>query len=494
MNSIITHRPLKSTFINTYLARLVKWVVAGKRHDVNSQQPLLVTSCALVCGLGERRRCLIGPRLNVTSGTGPVLLQVMFSWNCASLCASSVNCRVSAVFKVLLTMAFSLNRRFIRYSRNAVPFFRFNLHTNFQRNAEAANPMPKEQDETENLGNNKRQFFKTENILPFSSFLTDKFGRQHTYLRISLTERCNLRCQYCMPQEGVQLNPTASLLTTSEIVYLVKLFVSQGVDKIRLTGGEPLVRQDVVDIVGAIKDLGVKSIAMTTNGLLLAKKLPSLKEKGLSMLNISLDTLVPQKFEFISRRKGWDRVMASINLALQMGFSPVKINCVVMRGLNEDEIVDFVALTEDKNLDVRFIEYMPFDGNKWNDRKLVPYKEMLDKIYQRWPKLEKIQDGANDTTKAFKIPGSIGKVGFITSMTDHFCGTCNRLRITADGNLKVCLFGNAEVSLRDAIRDNTSEDQLLGIIGAAVGRKKKQHAGMLNLANMKNRPMILIGG
>ncbi|KAI8477673.1 Molybdenum cofactor synthesis protein 1, partial [Branchiostoma belcheri] len=170
------------------------------------------------------------------------------------------------------------------------------------------------------------------------------------------------------------------------------------------------------------------------------------------------------------------------------------LNCVVMRGVNEEEICDFVAMTEKKALDVRFIEYMPFDGNKWNHNKMVTYQEMLDTIRQRWPDLEKMRDGPNDTSKAYRVPGFRGQMGFVTSMSEHFCGSCNRLRITADGNLKVCLFGNSEVSLRDTLRARTSEEELLKIIGAAVGRKKKQHAGMFNIAKMKNRPMILIGG
>ncbi|MBN3299082.1 MOCS1 protein, partial [Amia calva] len=334
-----------------------------------------------------------------------------------------------------------------------------------------------------------------EDPLPFSAFLTDGFGRQHSYLRISLTEKCNLRCQYCMPEEGVALTPRSQLLSTAEVLTLAGLFVQQGVDKIRLTGGEPLIRPDVVHIISELRKLeGLKTIAVTTNGMNLARLLPSLKEAGLGLLNVSLDSLVPAKFEFIVRRKGFHKVMEGIDKALELGYNPVKVNCVVMRGLNEDELLDFVALTEKKPLEVRFIEYMPFDGNKWNFKKMVSYQEMLDRIRQHWPDLEKLPAGQTDTAKTFKVPGFQGQVGFITSMSEHFCGSCNRLRITADGNLKVCLFGNAEVSLRDCLRSGASEEELLQIIGAAVGRKKKQHAGMFNISQMKNRPMILIGG
>lgn len=331
-------------------------------------------------------------------------------------------------------------------------------------------------------------------ILPFSAFLTDSFGRQHNYLRISLTERCNLRCQYCMPALGVDLTAKDQLLSSSEIIQIASIFVEEGVNKIRLTGGEPSIRSDIVELVDKLKKLeGLETLAMTTNGILLARKLPALKEAGLDLLNVSLDTLVPAKFEFITRRKGFEKVIQGIDLALELGYKPLKMNCVVMRGLNDDELTSFVELTRDKEIDVRFIEYMPFEGNKWNDKKMVPYHEMLEIIRRKY-ELHRLEDTSNDTSKAYKVPGFKGKIGFITSMSEHFCGSCNRLRLTADGNLKVCLFGNAETSLRDLLRSGASKEELVNIIGQAVGRKKKQHAGMSNLANMKNRPMILIGG
>ncbi|XP_052009511.1 molybdenum cofactor biosynthesis protein 1 isoform X1 [Xyrauchen texanus] len=337
----------------------------------------------------------------------------------------------------------------------------------------------------------RRQVLK--DVLPFSAFLTDSFGRRHNYLRISLTEKCNLRCQYCMPEEGVKLTPRSQLITSEEVLTLARLFVQEGVNKIRLTGGEPLIRPDVLHIITELRKLeGLKTIAVTTNGMNLARMLPGLKKAGVDLLNISLDSLVPAKFEFIVRRKGFHKVMESIEKAIEMGYNPVKVNCVVTRGLNEDELLDFVALTERKNLDVRFIEYMPFDGNRWNFKKMVSYQEMLDRIKQKWPNLEPVPGEETDTAKAFRVPGFQGQLGFITSMSDHFCGSCNRLRITADGNLKVCLFGNSEVSLRDCLRSGASEEELLHIIGSAVGRKKKRHAGMFNISQMKNRPMILI--
>jgi cyclic pyranopterin phosphate synthase len=368
---------------------------------------------------------------------------------------------------------------------------------------------------------------------PFSDFLTDKFSRQHNYLRISVTERCNLRCVYCMPEEGVPLSPQSHLLTTPEIVHLSSIFVGQGVDKIRLTGGEPTVRRDIVDLmrqIGELRSNGLKELCITTNGISLHRKLDSMVESGLTGVNLSLDTLDPHQFTIMTRRNGHDAVMKSINRILEMNKLgakiKLKINCVVMRDLNSREILPFVELGRENDIEVRFIEYMPFDGNKWSERKMLSYKEMLAMIQEKYPSVQRVQDHPNDTSKTYKIPGFMGRMGFITSMTENFCGSCNRLRITGDGNLKVCLFGNAEVSLRDILRESNNgqpidaeameaikqvemdrrqgsavntgtserEARLLDVIGLAVKRKKAKHAGMGELKDMKNRPMILIGG
>ncbi|KAG6580149.1 Molybdenum cofactor biosynthesis protein A [Phytophthora cinnamomi] len=227
--------------------------------------------------------------------------------------------------------------------------------------------------------------------------LVDRFGRAHTYLRISLTERCNLRCRYCMPEEGVPLQPNQDLLTTPEIIRLAKLFASSGVKRIRLT---------------------VRGV--TTNGITLQRKLLALQRAGADRLNISLDTLQPEKFAHITRRQGFTRVMNSIVEAQALGFAPLKINCVVQRHFNLDEIVGFVKFTEKHAVDVRFIEWMPFDSNRWNDETFVPFKEMMDLIKAVFPTVEKLHDGANDTSKAFHVPGFKGQFGFITSMSEHF--------------------------------------------------------------------------
>ncbi|PPJ57115.1 hypothetical protein CBER1_00482 [Cercospora berteroae] len=373
---------------------------------------------------------------------------------------------------------------------------------------------------------------------PFSEFLTDNFDRQHDYLRISLTERCNLRCTYCMPSEGIQLSPDREILTTPEIYYLSALFVNQGVNKIRLTGGEPTVRKDIVPLmqqIGSLRRNGLKELALTTNGISLHRKLDDMVEAGLTGVNISLDTLDPLQFPLLTRRNGFNAVMKSIDRVQEMNKLgagiKLKINCVAMRGINDDQILKFVEMTREQDLEVRFIEYMPFGGNRWAQKKMLPYAEMVDLIKVQYPTLSRLRDAKNDTSKTWQVPGFKGRVGFITSMTHNFCGTCNRLRITSDGNLKVCLHGNAEVSLRDLLRaDNfgnpmdeqafeairqteldrrniergnlrldgeegwmTKERQLLEVIGAAVKRKAAKHADMGDLENMQNRPMILIG-
>ncbi|KXZ52967.1 hypothetical protein GPECTOR_8g34 [Gonium pectorale] len=332
-----------------------------------------------------------------------------------------------------------------------------------------------------------------------AAMLTDRFSRHHTYLRISLTERCNLRCTYCMPDEGVALTPGGQLLSTPEIMRLARLFVEAGVTKIRLTGGEPTLRRDITELVSQLSGLrpaGLRSIAITSNGIVLGRQLPALKEAGLSAVNISLDTLRPERFEALARRPGHGRVMEAIRTAVGLGYDPVKVNVVVMRGVNDDEVGDFAALTAAQPVNVRFIEYMPFDGNVWSDSKMVPYRELLSRIQAAFPDtpLERLEDPRGEVAKNFRLRGHRGSVSFITSMTEHFCSDCNRLRLLADGNLKVCLFGASEVSLRDAMRGGATDAELRAIIGAAVGRKRAAHAGMLQLAASPNRPMITIGG
>ena len=332
-------------------------------------------------------------------------------------------------------------------------------------------------------------------MAPESHPLTDSFGRRHTYLRISLTERCNLRCQYCMPADGIALSPRDHILTFEEIERLARLFVRLGVDKIRLTGGEPLVRKDaeaLAERIGAIE--GLRTLSITTNGLLLVQKLPVLLRAGLKQVNISLDTLREDRFREITRRPGLERVLSAIHASIAAGIPEVKVNCVVMRDVNEDEVLDFVALTRDLPIEVRFIEYMPFTGNGWGEDGFVSYRDMQQRVEEVHPDLTADEVDPHGTARTFRVPGFAGRIGFIASMSDAFCSGCNRLRLMADGSLKVCLFGGAEVSLRDAMRAGASDVDLVELIDGAVNRKKAAHAGMLNLPQLENRPMILIGG
>ena len=272
-----------------------------------------------------------------------------------------------------------------------------------------------------------------------SEALKDTFNRHHDYLRISVTERCNLRCLYCMPKgssiikvsfrflilftnsriDGVSLSPSSHLLTTQEIIYLSRLFVSQGVKKIRLTGGEPTIRKDFLQLVhalGRLRSEGLHEIAITTNGIALSRKLDEMAQAGLTGVNLSLDTLDPLQYPIMTRRSGFEAVMKTLNRIMELKRSGVnmrlKINCVVMHGINEDQIIPFVELGKDMDLEVRFIEYMPFSGNRWSKQKMVAFEEMLNIIRSRYPGIYRLKDHPNDTSKSYKVPGFTGKVGF----------------------------------------------------------------------------------
>ncbi|KAK0455882.1 hypothetical protein EV421DRAFT_2013308 [Armillaria borealis] len=323
---------------------------------------------------------------------------------------------------------------------------------------------------------------RVDTVSPFSPALIDTFRRRHDYLRISLTERCNLRCFYCMPEDGIELSPESHLLTNEEVLRLAALFVKSGVTKIRLTGGEPTVRKGLNQIIGGLNELrpyGLRSIAMTTNGLALPRRLPALIDQGLTHLNLSLDTLDPFKFELMTRRRGHEAVLKALDVALaSRALVSVKLNVVVVKGLNDSEVLDFIEMTKGQVLSVRFIEFMPFTGNAWDKRKMVPSNVLLDKIFLRHPDVERISDEANDTARSWRVPGYKGTFGFISSMSDHFCSSCNRLRITADGQIKVCLFDAKEISLRDAMRKGATDDELLQVIGKAVSGKQEKHVNM----------------
>ena len=288
------------------------------------------------------------------------------------------------------------------------------------------------------------------------NMLVDRFGRKHTYLRISVTDQCNLRCRYCMPADGIVWKKQDELLTYDEIVRVSKILVGLGINKIRLTGGEPLVRprlEILVEQLAAIE--GVDVLAMTTNATLLAPKAKILKQAGISALNISLDTFRPERFFEISRRTGLDEILSGINAALEAGFTPLKLNMVVIGGINDDEIIDFVDFAYDKAINVRFIEYMPFKNNGWQIEKVFTFAEMKERIAKKYHLIPMMTE-PSATAKDFSLAGGIGMVSFITSMSDSFCSTCNRLRLTADGFIKSCLFHPAEINLKTALREKAT--------------------------------------
>lgn len=331
-----------------------------------------------------------------------------------------------------------------------------------------------------------------------NNVLTDNFERQHTYLRISLTEKCNLRCTYCMPEAGIPLSPKAHLMTADEIFGIAKLFVENGVTKIRLTGGEPLVRKDFEAIVKKLALLHVE-IAITTNGILLDRYLPLLKKLHITNITVSIDSLNAEKNKRITRRDQFKKVWNNIKL-LQSHTNHVKLNVVLLKGTNDDEIADFITLTKNNNFKIRFIEFMPFDGNQWKTDKLVTQKEILNIAASSFDanKVIREKDAPNDTARNFSIEGYQGSFAIISSVTNPFCNSCNRIRLTADGKLKNCLFSDSETSLLQEFR---SGKDILPLINLAIAKKKKARGGMDTLEKLSdsklhsnNRSMIAIGG
>ncbi|MBU1298697.1 MAG: GTP 3',8-cyclase MoaA [Bacteroidetes bacterium] len=334
--------------------------------------------------------------------------------------------------------------------------------------------------------------------------LLDSFNRIHNYLRISVTDRCNFRCSYCLPAisdskkqagmqaNGIDLKPRQEILTFDEIYRVAKILSELGVNKVRLTGGEPLARKDVEALIIRISSLyNIKTIGMTTNGYYLAEKVELLKNSGLTHLNISLDTLNPSRFKEITLRDGLDKVMKGIYSAIDAGFDALKLNVVVIRGFNDDEILNFVDFVQDKPIQVRFIEYMPFKNNSWREDGFVPYDEIKNNISDKY---DLITSDGGKVSKDFSIDGFVGSVGFITSISNHFCGTCNRLRMTADGHLKTCLFSNDEVSIMALLRNGASDDEIKSLILDTLKQKNEMHDGIAGLLKSENRSMLQIGG
>jgi cyclic pyranopterin phosphate synthase len=325
--------------------------------------------------------------------------------------------------------------------------------------------------------------------------LMDGFGRTVTNLRISVTDRCNLRCVYCMPAEPEWM-PQPEILTFEEIVRIVRVAVSLGITDFRITGGEPTARRNLPDLIRLVASTpGVKDLAMTTNGILLSKLAKPLREAGLLRLNISLDTLRGEKFVHIARRDGFRETWEGIEAAHAAGFQPLKINMVVMRGVNDDEVVDFAGMARTRSWQIRFIEFMPLDGdNVWTRAQVVPAKEILEKIHARWP-LDLESDGPlSDPARIFRFKDGAGDIGVIASVSEPFCFACDRIRVTPDGKLRTCLFSTWETDLKGPMRSGATDADLADLVRGAVAKKEAGHG--INDPNFvkPQRAMYAIGG
>ena len=326
--------------------------------------------------------------------------------------------------------------------------------------------------------------------------IVDKFERVHDYLRISLTERCNLRCFYCMPEEGIQLRDKKEFMSSEELLEIAKVFVELGIKKIRLTGGEPLVKKGFDELILELSKLPVE-LVMTSNAVRIDAHIDALKTAGVKSINVSLDSLQEERFNAISKRNYFQKIKENINLLVENDFN-VKINVVLIRNVNDDEIIDFINWSIQERIQIRFIEFMPFEGNNWNTDQKVSLKEILDIVaaYYGVENLEKLPSAKNDTTKNYKIKNSIGSFGIISSVTNPFCSTCNRIRLTADGKIKNCLFSQTETDLLTSHRNGESIKEL---IISSINDKYKERGGISGFDNetvkeINNRSMISIGG
>jgi GTP 3',8-cyclase len=325
--------------------------------------------------------------------------------------------------------------------------------------------------------------------------LSDKFGRQITDLRISVTDRCNFRCVYCRSADPENYQAMEKILSWDELERLARILVGMGIRKVRITGGEPLLRPGVEDFISRLRDIGVQDLSMTTNGHLLAERCERLLAAGLHRINISLDSLDPLKFEKITRTHSYDTVMRGIDVAQKTRLAPVKINAVLVRGFNEDEVEAFAAFARDRGVIMRFIEFMPLDADRhWSRESMVPAAEIYERIHAQWP-LVQIAHEKSETARKYRFAdGAPGEIGLIAPVTQPFCGHCSRIRLTADGKLRTCLFSKDDRDLRGLLRGDAADSEIAARIEEIVMEKEAGHRinepGFLQPA----RTMVFIGG
>lgn len=326
--------------------------------------------------------------------------------------------------------------------------------------------------------------------------MVDEQGRIINYMRISLTDRCNLRCRYCMPEKGVDNLGHYTILSLEEIARLVKIASQLGICKIRLTGGEPLVRKNIGQLINYIADIPeIDDIAVTTNGILFADMAEELKKAGLKRANISLDSLVPEKFRFITRQGDLSLVKKAIFKALELDMEPIKINTVVIKGFNDDEIMDFAQLAYDYPLHVRFIEFMPVgDLLFWKRDRMLSSLEIKNTIETRYSLLPSKSIAGNGPARYYNLKGGQGSIGFISPMSNHFCAECNRIRLTSEGGLRGCLYGKEEVDLRVALKKGYSDDEIKELFAKVIKAKPAKHNMNAGWGEENKRKMYQIGG
>ncbi|MDV7695542.1 GTP 3',8-cyclase MoaA [Chryseobacterium soli] len=327
--------------------------------------------------------------------------------------------------------------------------------------------------------------------------LTDKFGRTINYLRLAVVDRCNLRCTYCMPENGLTWIKQKELMTDEEMLRICSVFAELGVDKIRITGGEPFVRKNIINLIGNLSRLeGITDLSLTTNGLLTEQYIPQLKEFGVKSVNLSLDTLDEERFFTITRRKSFTTVMKTLEALLEHDIK-VKVNTVVMEHQNIEDIIPLVLLTKQLPIDVRFIEEMPFNGNdgdislKWN------YPQIYKHIREHFPEIEKTADPKSSTSYNYRIPGFTGNIGIIAAYTRSFCGDCNRIRITPSGVLRSCLYEGTGINLKDEMRSGKTDEELKNSIINCIQNKSRDgwEAQKLSLTESQiHQSMATIGG